>query len=233
MKLSEKIEPTLIFRNEFNFDDYYHHYKDCLGSRYNWKCCTCKHFQSRTSYFVCGNPSYKGDPRVSPTGPTYCYSKNNNSRWELHQNLDIEYHFHKHKDINVAKDDDLYEVYEYNTGKMKTRTRKVPQKFLFFQLEYDEEYEVPDIVYYIVKNKKYYLCAKDFYGNNYYNTSFIPLTDFRRLLNTNYLVTFAKFEKAYEAIELLDYQKATKGTLIYTTGDSLEDKFKKLERNKS
>jgi hypothetical protein len=184
-------------------------------------------------HFVCGNPVYKRVPVVSPTGRTYCYGTNGVRRWELHKHLDIEYHVHKHANINVAKDDDLYEIYEYNTGKLKTKTRKVSGKFWFFNLEYDEEYEDYDVIYYIVKNKKYYLCSSKYYDNTYYNCSFIPLTDFRRLLNTTYLVTLTDFEKAYKKIESLDYKKATKGTLIYTTGDSLEDKFKKLERNKS
>ncbi len=242
MKLSERIDPTFIFKDGLNFDDYYYHYKECFGnSDYDKKCCTCKYFKKSlvhlnnrlSTQFVCGNTAYVGDPVVSPTGPTYCYGKNIKLRWELHKNLDIEYHFHKHADINLAKDDDLYEVYEYNTGKMKTKTRKVPDRFLFLEYECEEEYEVPDIVYYIVKNKTYYLCSSRFYEDYYENTSFIPLTDFRRLLNTKYLVTLTDFEKAYKVIERLDYQKATSGTLVYTTGDTLEDKYKILESNKS
>ena len=124
----------------------------------------------------------------------------------------------------------MYEIYEYNTGELVTKIKKQNVRFLFFNFSIDRQCEEREILYYVVKNKKYYYCSDNW--ERWGTHAFIPLTDFRTMIH-KVLATYDNYEDAIKIVEKLDYQKAEQGNLIYTTGDILENKFIELESEAS
>lgn len=223
MRYSEKIDQRLIFNSdELNYDDYLIEYKDALKNR---DCITCK-FALNTGYMSqleCNHPELK-TKTIKPFNGPECERRTYYSRWTVKSRLDVDYYIHKHEDVNQKLSSDIYDIYEYNTGQMIRKTKTVNQSFVFFNRSYEQYYDDYRVIFYIVKNQKYYYCQ----SRRSCTSGFIPLTDFRRVVDYG-LVVFEDYQKAIKIVEQLDYQKAEKGTLIYTTGDILENKFMQLE----
>lgn len=229
-----------IEKTGWNFDDYYEEYFEALKKN---DCMTCKYYHKIANSSQCrfkrmDSGFYK---QVSDYNGPNCIENGGTSNWEPIAPLDIDSYFLLHEDINEKKDTDLYEIYEYATGRSIKEKRTKVKTFLFIPYIHEYFVDKPEVIYYILKNKKYYLCNSGTWELSFVKRfksfcnprGFLPLTDFRRILNTPYLCTFTDYDKAVKMVETLDCQKKQQGTIVYTnenTIDTLTQKFIELEK---
>jgi hypothetical protein len=202
-----------------NYDDIIDNYSEYIQKE---SCFTCKHYD----YGMGIHPKCHHECKLiyDTTGNPQCFSKRRMkfpTYWEPDDRLTIEYHIKKHDDLNDCKPSDTYDIYMYDHG--GTREKWI-QKYFLGIFEYDSYVQVPNQVYYIVKNNKYYYC-----GNSKCK-GFIPLPDFNRVVGSG-LLTWDDKQIPIDFVERWIYKSRKNGELVYTTTDPLEDKFKNFEAN--
>lgn len=219
---SDKVQCIHSAHDYSNYDDIMDNYSEYFKKK---SCFTCKHYDFGMGVY----PKCEIDKTLKhgigdPTGVAECFSKSRRRQtyWEPDERLTIEHHIKKHDDLNDCKPTDTYDIYMYDHGGTRFEGK---YKYILYFFSYYTEVGVPNQVYYIVKNKKYYYCGNsDIKG-------FIPLTDFNRLVNSG-LLTWRDKQIPIDFVERWIYKSRKNGELIYTTSDPLEEKFEKLKGTK-
>lgn len=151
---------------------------------------------------------------------SYCESKGLARCYIPHSYFSLKHFIEENAELNSNIESDYYEVYEHFTGK----TVKVNDGWF-------KTKEIRHSFFYILKNGTGFYCEEWFRGALSYG--FVPLELFPdEEFSIPLLKRFHTAEDAIRMCDTLNSWSNKKGNLIYSTQDSLETRFRDLERNK-
>lgn len=223
----EHLKPNFTLPPSKSSTAYYDALRKLYGGSIQQKSCTtCKYFELEFGIhpicLVGKKPKYLELTEKLDSFPACARrSSSSYSDWSISKVFSVNHQIDLYAELNKDRNSDYYEVYEHFTGE----TREVQDGW--FRVK-EEKVKF----FYILKNGVGYYCSgewdrvlKD------YKTGFIPLDDFKEVTSI-----LKKYESAGEAIaqcELFNSWGNPNGNLIYSTGDSLEARFRALEKKKS
>ena len=186
-------------------------------------CSTCDHF--RQEYGIYPRCSAEGSDQV-PSGWKVLFPEKGletkgqcttnyvkSPKWKICKGLQIETFLKSNSQLNEFLEGDLYEVYEHFTGDFI----QVPSGWFSMK-------KVRESFFYILKNGQGYFCKSP----HSLERGFLPLDDFTTMVERG-LITYTNASEAIEQCETFSSWGNKKGNLVYSTGDSLESRFRKLE----
>ena len=142
-------------------------------------------------------------------------------KWWINPIFTVNHQIENNEELNEFRESDYYEVYEHFTGEVKKES-----------VGWFSKKEVKVSFFYILKNGVGYYCHGEWdHSTNSLRNGFIPLDDHKDALNI--LIKYDSAEEAISQCELFNSWGNKHGNLIYSTGDSLEAKFRELEKRRA